>query len=123
MSYATQINAADTRVQEIRNITNPPQVVDTEMWTIVDRLAYVKGQIAELREQERMLKEALIESGQSVIESTFWRATVSDLITRPVTDWQAVAMHFKPSRQLITAHTKEGEAYQQVRVVARKTSK
>lgn len=89
----------------------------------VDQLAAVKAQIADLREQENVLKEVLICSGESAVDSAAYRATITDTKPRDTTDWEAIAMKFNPSRQLIRAHTSTGESYFQVRVYARKTSK
>jgi hypothetical protein len=89
----------------------------------VDRLAQLKAQIAELREQEAQLKEILIASGESAIDSVMYRATISDTKPRDKVDWESIAMKFNPSRQLIRAYTTEGEGYYQVRVYSRKTSK
>ena len=89
----------------------------------VDQLADVKAQIAKLREQENVLKETLICSGESAVDSDAYRATITDTKPRDTTDWEAIAMKFNPSRQLIRAHTNTGESYFQVRVYARKTSK
>jgi hypothetical protein len=89
----------------------------------VDRLAQLKAQIAELREQEAQLKEILIASGESAIDSVMYRATISDTKPRDKVDWESIAMKFNPSRQLIRAYTSEGEGYYQVRVYSRKTSK
>lgn len=89
----------------------------------VDQLASIKAQIAALREQETTLKEALISSGESAVDSVMYRATISDTKPRDQVNWEAIAMKFNPSRQLIRAYTTEGVGYFQVRVYARKTSK
>jgi uncharacterized protein YqfA (UPF0365 family) len=97
----------------------------TEVTTLsatVDRLAFIKAQIADLREEESKLKDALIASDQSVVESSFYRCTIVTCAGRPIVDWQTIAMKFNPSRQLIAGNTKQGESFVQIRVVARKTS-
>jgi hypothetical protein len=86
----------------------------------VDHLATIKAQLADLKAQEDQLKAVLIEAGQAAIEGTLHRAAVSFCPGRDVTDWHAVADHFAPSRQLITAHTATGAAFYTVRVSARK---
>lgn len=105
---------------KIETLTNAPQVDGTSLESIVDRLAYLKAKVAEIRTEEEALKALLSASGKSVVESTFYRCTISDVAGRPVTDWQSIAMKFAPSRQLIKAHTKAGEGYTQIRVFARK---
>jgi hypothetical protein len=86
----------------------------------VDRLALVKAQLANLKTEEDQLKAVLIEAGQAAIEGTQHRAAVSYCPGRDCTDWHAIADHFSPSRQLITAHTATGAAFYTVRVSARK---
>ena len=86
----------------------------------VDRLALIKAQLANLKAEEDQLKAVLIEAGQAAIEGTMHRAAVSFCPGRDCTDWHAIADHFSPSRQLITAHTATGAAFYTVRVSARK---
>lgn len=88
----------------------------------VDKLAEIKAQIAELRKHEEELKQILIDSGESAVDSVIYRATISDIQGKETTNWQEIAMKFNPSRQLIRAYTKRGENYFQIRVFARKTS-
>ncbi len=89
----------------------------------VDRLAFIKAQIAELQVQEAECKRILIESGVSSADSNQHRATVVECAGKETINWAKIAQHFNPSRQLIRAHTTQGESYFQVRVFARKTSK
>lgn len=89
----------------------------------VERIAQIKAQIAELRLQEDELKQILIDSGEAAIDSPNYRATICDCAGKEKTDWEAIAMRFNPSRQLIRANTQLGERYIQVRVYGRKTSK
>jgi hypothetical protein len=88
----------------------------------VDKLAEIKAQIAELRQQENELKQVLIDSGESAVDSLIYRATIADVQGKEIVDWRAVAEKFNPSRQLIRAYTSRGENYFMIRVVARKTS-
>jgi hypothetical protein len=88
----------------------------------VDKLAQIKAQIAELREQENELKQLLIDSGKAAVDGTHHRATISDCAGKEIVDWQSIAMRFNPSRQLIRANTKAGESYFQIRVYSRRTS-
>ena len=86
----------------------------------VDRLAIIKRDIAELQDEESALKRILADSGADVIEGSMHRASVS-ITTRTLVDWQAVAKHFEPSRQLLTAHTTTGAPYATIRLTAKKT--
>jgi hypothetical protein len=89
---------------------------------LVDKLAQVKAKIADLKIDEQTLRQELIDSGESTIEGVYHRAAISQSDGKTNIDWQAVAMRLKPSRQLIKAHTSQGEAYSTVRISARKTS-
>lgn len=88
----------------------------------VDRLATLKAQIASLQDEEAELRAFLADSGLPVIMGTTHRAAVSVCEGRSITDWRAIAAHLKPSRQLVTAHTTQGEPYTAVRLSAHKTS-
>jgi len=88
----------------------------------VDRLAFVKAKIADLRDEETKLKQVLIDSDESFVESDFFRCTIVACHGRPIVNWQAIAMKFNPSRQIISGNTTHGIDFVQVRVVARKTS-
>lgn len=88
---------------------------------LVDRLAMLKAQIANLKKEEDSVKRLLIDAGVGVVEGTLHRAAISTHAGRDMVDWEAVAMRFSPSAQLIRAHTVHGDAYTCVRVSARKT--
>ena len=83
----------------------------------VDRLGEVKSQIAELEKLAEILKETLVESGETEVEGSLFRATVVRATVTKV-DWKSVAEYLKPSSQLLTAHTSESERTT-VRVVSR----
>lgn len=89
---------------------------------LVDALAKIKQRIADLKVEEDDLKDALIALGEPVLEGTAHRCAVSLCEGRTTIDWQTIARKFEPSRQLIAAHTSQGEAYYNVRLYARKTS-
>jgi hypothetical protein len=88
----------------------------------VDRIGQIKATIASLKADQEALESLLIESGLPVVEGAMYRASVSHCDGRVVTDWRTIAERFEPSRQLVAAHTKHGDAYDVVRVSARKTS-
>lgn len=87
----------------------------------VDRLAIVKRDISELQAEEAQLKATLAAAGLPAIDGSQHRATIVHSTGRTATDWHAVAEHFKPSRQLITAHTTQGAPFVSVRMTARQT--
>ena len=93
----------------------------TQYAATVDRLAIIKRDIAELQAEESALKQTLIDTGLHVIEGNLHRASISTT-ARTLTDWAAIAQHFSPSRQLITAHTKQGATFSTVRISAHRTN-
>jgi hypothetical protein len=95
---------------------------DNILGHIVDKLAQVKAQIADLKIDEQLLRKDLIDSGESVIEGVYHRAAISESEGKVTVDWKAIAMKFAPSRQLIKAHTSQGEDYTTVRMSARKSA-
>jgi hypothetical protein len=90
-----------------------------ELTDIVDTLAEIRAQIAELKDREEIYKAALIASGHDAVDGTQHRATVSQT-ARTVTDWRAVAERLSPSPQLIRAHTTTGAPTFTVRIFGRK---
>jgi len=87
-------------------------------YNTIDRLGYIRAQIADLQEQAKALEAELKNTGPGSYEGNLFRATVSD-VERKLTDWKAIAAKFEPSRQLIQAHTKLSHSIT-VRVTARK---
>jgi hypothetical protein len=85
----------------------------------VDQLGYIRAQIADLQAIEKTLKAAIEAAGIPKIEGRLYKAAVILSAGRISTDWQSVAAHFNPSRQLITAHTSQGAAFSAIRVSAR----
>lgn len=92
----------------------------------VDRLAFIKAQIAALQTEETALKQTLIKTaerlGRDTLLGTTHRATVAHTEGRITVDWKTIAERLNPSRQLITAHTTQGEPVTSVRLYAHKTS-
>ena len=86
---------------------------------IVDRIAEIKAQISALKDEENELRDALIDAGLPTIDGTLHRASISHCAGRTSIDWQSIALHFTPSRQLMTAHTSTGEPYFVVKLSAK----
>jgi dihydroxyacid dehydratase/phosphogluconate dehydratase len=62
---------------------------------------------------------AIEAAGMPKIEGRLYKAAVILSAGRVSVNWQSVAEHFNPSRQLITAHTSQGAAFSAIRVSAR----
>jgi hypothetical protein len=75
---------------------------------------------ADIDTEIKALKAELILAGVPAIEGDLYRASISHCAGRETIAWREIAEHFKPSRQLVTAHTSVGAPYSTVRVSARK---
>jgi hypothetical protein len=73
---------------------------------MVDELGQLQDQAAALAAQIDSLKTTIKATGAGRYLGTRWQSLVSDVAEGQKIDWQAVAQHFDPSYQLITAHTK-----------------
>lgn len=89
---------------------------------MVDELAATNARIAELKTLADGIKAALISTERKHIDGKLHAVTISHQEGRTLVDWAAVAAKFSPSRQLIAAHTTQGEPFVTVRVYGRKQS-
>ena len=93
-----------------------------ELADIVDTLANIRAQLADLKSREKTYKAALIAAEVRAADGTLHRATVSETY-RTAIDWQTIARKLEPSPQLIRAHTTTAtEPTYTVRVTARKAT-
>jgi hypothetical protein len=72
---------------------------------MVDELGQLQDQAAALADQIDTLKTTIKAQGAGRYLGSRWQSLVSDVAESKKTDWRAVAEHFAPSHQLITAHT------------------
>lgn len=87
---------------------------------MVDRLATLKASIADLKKEEEEIKAGLIACNLPIIESCLYRCSIGQQNGRVTIDWQTIAEKLNPSRQLVTAHTVQGEPFHVVRLSSRK---
>ncbi len=87
--------------------------------SLVDSLADIRAQIADLQEQEQNLRDLLIASGQSSIDGVYHTLKITEQSGRVVTDWKTIAQKFEPSRQLVSAHTTQGKPFHVLRLLGR----
>jgi hypothetical protein len=101
----------------MNNLFTPEELAD-----MVDTLASIKAEIAELNARADTYKAALIAAEVRAIDGTKHRATISESYpTR--TDWQTIAAKLQPSAQLVRAHTTQAdEPTFTVRITARKVT-
>ena len=103
----------------MQNVLSPVVSPVTTLGAVVDRLGQLRAELADLEQVEKQLKTALIESGQDKIIGKLYKAAVIHSPGRISIDWQTIAERFEPSRQLISAHTKQGTPFAAVRISSR----
>lgn len=94
--------------------------IDPVLAAMVDRCAELRRQVDELTAEKRALEAELVATGLDRIDGTLHSVSISRSAGRETVDWKAIAAKLEPSRQLITAYTKLGEAFNVVRYSARK---
>jgi len=101
----------------MNNLFTPDEVID-----MIDTLAKIRADIADLKARADIYKDALIAAGVTAADGTAHRLTISE--TYPSrTDWETIARRFEPSAQLIRAHTTQAdEPTFTVRITARKVT-
>ena len=72
---------------------------------LVDELGQLQDQAAALAAQIDSIKATIKAQGAGRYLGSRWQSLVVDVAEGKKTDWKAVAEHFAPSHQLITAHT------------------
>ena len=72
---------------------------------LVDELGSLQDQAAALAAQIDTIKATIKAQGPGRYLGSRWQSLVSDVAESKRVDWKAVAEHFTPSHQLITAHT------------------
>ena len=77
---------------------------------LVDELGQLQDQAAALKLQIDSLKDTIKQQGAGRYLGSRWQSLVVDVAESKKTDWKAVAAHFNPSHQLITAHSTTVEA-------------
>jgi hypothetical protein len=77
---------------------------------IVDEYGSIDAEIKRLTKQKESLSVQIKESGAGRYTASIYEALVFDVKPRVTVDWETIALKFNPSHQLITAHTKTGEA-------------
>ncbi|MFZ8887333.1 MAG: hypothetical protein ACO3F9_13610 [Burkholderiales bacterium] len=97
-------------------------ITDADLIAMVDELGGLKARIADLQIREKEIKAMLSGCGYEAIDGQQYRASIAWSDGRLSIDWRAIAEHFNPSRQLVTAHSSTGEAFATIKVSARKTS-
>lgn len=87
--------------------TAPVITLTPSLDLMVDELGQLQDQAAALGEQIDSLKAAIKAHGAGKYLGSRWQSVVTAPSESTKIDWQAVAEHFNPSHQLLTAHTKK----------------
>ena len=75
---------------------------------LIDELGTIRAEIKRLQELNAELTDVLKLVGAGKYKGMTFKATISEVAAKKTINWQAVAMHFGPSSQLLTAHTTTG---------------
>ena len=87
----------------------------------VDRLGALHAALATMKKEADQLRAELEDAGLDNIEGNLYRVNFAQCAGRTATNWEAIAAKFKPSPQLIRAHTTTGEPSTRMTVKARQT--
>jgi hypothetical protein len=86
----------------------------------VDELGALRAVIADLTKQADQIRTDIEAAGLATIDGQHYSASFAQVKGSSRIDWQTIAAKFKPSRQLIAAHTTTGKASTRLNVTARK---
>jgi len=80
-------------------------ILSPSLAALTDEIGAIRSEIKRLEALDKELTEQLKAPGEAKYQGAIYKSTVSPVKESSVTDWKAVAMHFEPSHQLITAHS------------------
>jgi hypothetical protein len=86
----------------------------------VDELGTLHAAIADMKKRYEAIRADLEDAGLSEIDGQQYRASFATVAGRTLIDWETIAQRFKPSAQLIRAHTTTGKPSTRLNVTARK---
>ena len=86
----------------------------------VDELGQLHAAIADMKKRYEAIRADLEDAGLSEIDGQLYRASFATVAGRTLIDWETIAQRFKPSAQLIRAHTTTGKPSTRLNVTARK---
>jgi hypothetical protein len=88
----------------------------------VDELGALRAVIADLTKHADTIRTELEDAGLATIDGQHYSASFAQVKGASRIDWQTIAQKFKPSRQLIAAHTTTGKPSTRLNVTARKVT-
>ena len=86
----------------------------------VDELGQLHAAMADMKKRYEAIRTELEEAGLKEIDGQQYRASFATVAGRTLIDWETIAQRFKPSAQLIRAHTTTGKPSTRLNVTARK---
>lgn len=87
----------------------------------VDRLGQLAAEAEAISLEAARLRTELEAAGLATIAGAMYRATFAQVKGSARIDWKTIAAKFKPSRQLIAAHTTTGKESTRMNITAHKT--
>jgi hypothetical protein len=85
-------------------------ILSPSLAALTDEIGSIRAEIKRLEAINKELTEQLKSTGAGKHQGAIYKSTVYAVPEKTTVDWKAVAMHFTPSRQLITAHSSISEA-------------
>jgi hypothetical protein len=99
----------------------PAPTAAADLAAKVDRLGAINAAMAAMKKEADTLRAELEDAGLADIHGQLYRVNFAQCAGRTLTDWQSIAAKFKPSRQLIAAHTTTGAPSTRMTVKAHAT--
>ena len=79
----------------------------TDHAAIADAIGDARSQLAQAKDRLAFLENLLKADHVRQVNGSRYRVTIAYDIATSRTDWKAVAVKMQPSRQLVTAHTRQ----------------
>ena len=85
-------------------------ILSPSLAALTDEIGSIRAEIKRLEAINKQLTDQLKDTGAGKHTGAIYKSTVYAVDPKTTIDWKAVAMHFEPSRQLITAHSSTSAA-------------
>ena len=93
----------------------------TDLSRKADRLGILHAVISQAKAEAESIRTELEEAGLQHVDGQLYRVSFAACAGATKVDWQTIAKKFKPSRQLIAAHTTVGKESVRMNVTAKPT--
>jgi len=80
-------------------------ILSPSLAALTDEIGAIRAEIKRLESINKQLTDQLKDTGAGKHTGAIYKSTVYPVPEKTTVNWHAVAMHFEPSRQLITAHS------------------